>query len=1321
MSARLERWAAAYAAFVVRRRVPLLIGLLGFAILAGSGMLRLRFDTSFRVWQRPDSPELAAFDALTARFGSDDTILVAFREEALSGAIAPAGGFTPPITGQDASGASASGRGVLDNAALEVVARLTEALWKVPSVKRVDSLSNFSITKASRLEHESSALACTDRYVAAAGDDNDVLLWDRARWGLRRMVGPEGLVDHLLFDPRGERLYAAGVDRRIFVFDVARATPLYVLEMPEKVTALALDPSGSRLAAGSAGLTRVFELERGGAFVDLPAEEPELVTALAFSADGAALYTAARAVDSWEGSAHRRRFVLPRGRPTALGVTPSGLYAATDAGLVLRLDPATGATSEVYSAAGRALRAMLAVPEDDGLILGASDGSVRRIFFDGRADQISRLHDGPVLDLALAPDGRVYSASRDRNVGVHRPGQGPALSLLAAHRAAVRRVLVSADGTAFTLGDDGDLYVYGRDLALLRRLERHAAAAPLTIEPPAGPLPAALLVRNELRFPIELYAGGARRGLIPGAGSATISGFGARAPLACGSDADCLPGQYCDLDQEEASCIGRAPLIAYLAGTDVEVWRGEASLHPGRAVPVQIPAQSPFSVAEVLGPRVDPRSRLSALEAAFPMERQRIEAALSAILGRAPPPDLFLGPGRATALLAALGEAGAPELRSLLAALGSARLSPLSLPVDPRRLSEIGDALLREPSPAAKGAVINAAKDTTLVVATLRIDPARNHLEQAAEVRAIVERVVEAEAASSGRRFHLAGDAVQDTTLAQYAERDLAKIFPLFLLTIALVLLLWYRRPGAVFLPIGLVLLAIGITLGVAGHLGASLDNLTAAVPQVVLACTVGDANHVYSHFLDRVRHGDTREAAVTHAIEANFGPCFWTSLTTTLGFLSLVFASILPIQNFGWMCAIGTTVAWINTFTVLPAALALLPLPRSTPAAGSERPGGFFAWLDRQMAHLALYVSRSSAIILSITAVVVSVAAYGFTKLSFETNTLEFFHEEAPFRRAARFVEEHLTGPYGFRVWVDTKEPGGLRKVQHLRSLAALEEHLSAMPEVTAVVGLADIQKAMNRAMTRDLDEDYRLPRTDREASAYHTAFSLSLRAGLDLGNRVSADEASSLIDVRLKNRSAEWVVGWGRALESWATIHTPDLAVKVTGRAWLFSYVLSEMAASFFSDVAQAVLTISITLFFVARTFRLGFIAMVVNVLPLFVTVGFASLIGVRLDLSMVVACSVAMGIVVDDTIHYVAKYQRIRGTGRDHEHAVVELAEEHSKASVATMLILISGFSMFALSDYMVTLNFGVTTAAMLFIGSLFDLFVAPAMLKLWGMKQ
>ena len=102
---RVERWASAYAAFVVRRRAPLLLCWLGFALLAASVVLRLHFDTSFRVWQRPDSPELAAFDALTERFGSDDTILVAFRE---------------------------AGPGVLDNGALEVIARLTEALWKVP-------------------------------------------------------------------------------------------------------------------------------------------------------------------------------------------------------------------------------------------------------------------------------------------------------------------------------------------------------------------------------------------------------------------------------------------------------------------------------------------------------------------------------------------------------------------------------------------------------------------------------------------------------------------------------------------------------------------------------------------------------------------------------------------------------------------------------------------------------------------------------------------------------------------------------------------------------------------------------------------------------------------------------------------------------------------------------------------------------------------------------------------------------------------------------------------------------------------------------------
>ncbi len=1296
-----------YAKWLLRNRMVVLA--LTAVLLAGAlfGATKLQFDTTFRIWHPPESDQLKTYDQRIAQFGSDDSMLVIYRDE----------------------------KGVLTNEALGVVRRVTDELWRIPSIKRVDSLANFSVARSSRVEHESPALAVSAKWIVAAGDHNDVLVWDRATGAQRALHGHDGLVEHLVLSADQSTLWSASQDRTVRRWDLATGQQQAITRaLPESISALVLSPDGRRAYAASFEVVLALDAQTLAVTATLAGHD-DFVTQLALSPDGSRLYAASKDVQVWDTAAGTSVAVWPAHQKwiNRLVVSPDGqhLYSAGDDGRVLDFSVASGKSTERFALPAAQVLAMTLDDTATTLVIGLSDGSVRGLPVDGGPPKIARVHGDWVLDVAAGKGGRIYSGSRDRDVVTHIPGQGPRALTLQAHRGAVRRVMVDGAGAVVSLGDEGDIYVWAAETHdMLARYYRSTAAVSSVPVAFTGPKTGEIRFHNAFRYPVDLRIAGEKRGVVLGSAELDITGLATPLGQPCEDDSACGPGEYCDAELEAPACTGRALVEALAPATGTVLWSGEATLRPGERITVRSPTEEPFSVLTPAEAPVDARARVGELKKAWPQAGPALDAALTAVIGAdAAQPQAFITPHDADQLAAQLQGKVDDTLVQCLSSHAQTRVGPYRLPIQPFRLRELGYYLTRGPVAAGTGIVINEPRDATVVAANVQTTNLTDPLSEAIRVRRALEGVVAAETARSGKVFHIAGDAIQDTTFQEYAERDISTLFPLFVGMVIVVLSFWYRRPAGVAVPLGLVLLAIINTMGFSALMGAKLNNMTVAIPQVVLACCVGDLNHVFNGYLDRLRHGDTREQAVIHTIVFEFVPCFWTAFTTSLGFFSMIYgAAIEPIATFGWMGGIAAMAAWFGTFTVMPCILSMLPVPKKqleklaakeAKQAEAGAANSFAARMDERLVGLSRYANRTAGTVLFMCAVAIGVASYGLTRVSFDTNSIEFFGEDAPFRKACNFAQEHISGPFGIAVVVDTKEDGGIRKAEKLAALTKLQDHLRTDPEVTSVVGLADILNSMNRVMNGDMEENHRTPETDAKASSYYNAYTFSLTAGLELSNRVSADERSTLVDVRVKNHAANWIINWGHDLEAWAAANTPELEVSVTGKAWLYSHMLTSMAQGFFGDVGQAVFTISVTLFILARNFRMGLLAMLVNLLPLYLTIGFTALSGKTMDLSILISCSVAMGIVVDDTIHYVAKYKKLTTKhGMDHNAATEFLAKEHSKASIATTLVLVGGFLMFSFTDYQINKNFGLTTATMLSVGLMFDLFILPASLRMWG---
>lgn len=189
---KFDRLVRAYATTILKFRFVVLALALGLLGVSGYGLSKLDFDTTFRIWHPPESEQLHTYDQRVAKFGGDDTMIVLFKD----------------------------GKGVLNNRVLSAIRGLTDDIWRIPSVKRVDSLANFQIIRGSRIDHESPALAVTKKHIVAAGDKNDLIAWERPSFTPHALVGHEGLVESVVVSPDGARAYSGSEDRTVRVWDL---------------------------------------------------------------------------------------------------------------------------------------------------------------------------------------------------------------------------------------------------------------------------------------------------------------------------------------------------------------------------------------------------------------------------------------------------------------------------------------------------------------------------------------------------------------------------------------------------------------------------------------------------------------------------------------------------------------------------------------------------------------------------------------------------------------------------------------------------------------------------------------------------------------------------------------------------------------------------------------------------------------------------------------------------------------------------------------------------------------------------------------------
>ena len=608
--------------------------------------------------------------------------------------------------------------------------------------------------------------------------------------------------------------------------------------------------------------------------------------------------------------------------------------------------------------------------------------------------------------------------------------------------------------------------------------------------------------------------------------------------------------------------------------------------------------------------------------------------------------------------------------------------------------------------PRVEGSILATGGDVSVVNVTVEL-PGGDLLEPVAEVAGFARDIAaQAEERFPGVDLRVVGTVMVNQTFLE-ASIDSQMIFlPASLVLMALILAILIRGMAGVAATGTVIVFSILASIGLGGWAGLPFSPPIAPAPTIVLMIVVANCVHLLVTLQQRIRAGDSRRDAIVESLRINLYPVFLASLTTTLGFLSMNFSEVPPYRHLGNFVAFGIAASFLLSVTFLPALLSLLPI-----RAGSDRRHG-----GSLLSSLADLVLRRRKALLWGWAAVVLAMIVAIPRNELNDVLVHFFDESVEFRRDTDFMDERLSGNTVLDYSLEASGADGVTDPVFLAEVSDFAEWFREQPSVRHVSVITDTFRQLNQSMHGDDPAFYRIPESQELAAQYLLLYELSLPQGLDLNNQIDTARSATRMTVSSRTLYSRDLLDLNARAEAWLADNAPRIAgVNSSGPSVLFAYIGQRNIRAMLIGTVVVLIAISAILLGALRSPRLGLVSIVPNLLPAVMGFGVWGLMVGQVSLSLSVVVAMTIGIVVDDTVHFLIKYRRARRQyGYDPEKAVHYAFETAGRALFTTTIVLVSGFLIFAFSPFIPTAQVGILTAMIIGFALIADLSLLPALL-------
>jgi len=558
-----------------------------------------------------------------------------------------------------------------------------------------------------------------------------------------------------------------------------------------------------------------------------------------------------------------------------------------------------------------------------------------------------------------------------------------------------------------------------------------------------------------------------------------------------------------------------------------------------------------------------------------------------------------------------------------------------------------------------------------------------------------------------GVQFYLAGGTTTNLSLSQYLNEDMMVLVPATYLLVILAVWVFFRNVRIALLALANITLCVGATRGLMGLTGVTVNNVTTIIIPLVMALALSDTVHIFSHMdVSLLKRFKDEKRALAHVMAKVGPPCFLTTLTTAIGFLSLSVSDIPPIKEFAWIASAGMVFEFIFSFFFLPPLILFLNPWKLYQSYGTKSP------LTRFLQKKFYFVSKYTRLVVTVGILITVVAVGSASQVRVETNLLGFFKQSSPVRTDVDFVESHLAGVGSIDISFQAQDIDTFKDPEYLQVIDQVQQFVEKLEGVDKTVSFVDFLKDMNQSFHNEDELFYTIPESIELIAQY-----LLLYDSDDIEDYINSDYDHARLSVRISvhgTREQQMLID--HIQEMLNQNDSRGLEIRITGDAFELISVVDAIVKSQIYSLALATLVISVIMFLVFRSAGIAVLSMLPNLFPILINFGIMGALDIPLDTGTALIAAVALGIAVDDTVHFLSEYQSRRSQGITISKALASVIELKGRAIVSSSLILSLGFGVNMLSRFVPVINFGLLCAIIMLTAVICDLILLPAVILL-----
>ncbi|MBI4475647.1 MAG: MMPL family transporter, partial [Acidobacteria bacterium] len=519
-----------------------------------------------------------------------------------------------------------------------------------------------------------------------------------------------------------------------------------------------------------------------------------------------------------------------------------------------------------------------------------------------------------------------------------------------------------------------------------------------------------------------------------------------------------------------------------------------------------------------------------------------------------------------------------------------------------------------------------------------------------------------------------------------------------------------FRSVRKTLLAFVAILMSLLWTLGAYSLIGFTYNVLASMIVPLIVVIAVADDVHIMQRFEQELQEGRSREDAFRNTVRHLATPLLGASATTALGMLSLATSEVKAVREFGIGSAVGIMIDFAISLVFVPTVMARMKPEKGLPP--------HHVLLVQPMRRVAALATRRPALILGLSLASAFAAILGINRLHVDTNHINFFSKSHPLSRSADVIDRQLSGIYSFQILLEGP-PDSLQSPDVLRRMDALEDGLRRLPFVKKTTSVAQYVKRINQELHDGVPAQAVVPASQHAVAQELLVFSLSDAGRHELERLVASDFSRAQIAVKLASMSSDLVFAQINEAERMAreAFEGTGIKTEATGSGRLFSTLDHYLVMSQVSSFATAFVTVFGVIFIVFRSVRFGVLAIVANAVPVLAVLGLMGWFDISLNVATVMVASVALGVVDDDTIHFISRFRHETARGATAEQAIATATVHEGRASLTGAFINSLGYGVLMLSEYKPTAWFGMLLAITMAVAFLAEVLIVPAIIMLF----